>query len=59
MAIIYVVLDFILLFLNRAYRLKIVKLFLICSLIWGYALITGLPPSVVRSAIMISVFHYR
>ena len=55
-AIIYVVLDFILLFLNRAYRLKIIKLFLICSLIWGYALITGLSPSVVRSAIMISVF---
>ena len=55
-AIIYVVLDFIFLFLNRNRRLKITKLFVICSLIWGYALITGLSPSVVRSAIMISVF---
>lgn len=55
-AIIYVVLDFILLFLNRNRKLKIAKLLIICSLIWGYALITGLSPSVVRSAIMISVF---
>jgi competence protein ComEC len=55
-AIIYVVLDFLLLFLNRKRGLKIVKLMLICSLIWAYALITGLSPSVVRSAIMITVF---
>ena len=55
-AIIYLVLDFIFLFLNRNRRLKITKLVLICGLIWGYALITGLSPSVVRSAIMISVF---
>jgi len=55
-AIIYVVLDFILVFLSRNRSLKIIKLLLICILIWGYALITGLSPSVVRSAIMISVF---
>lgn len=55
-AIIYVVLDFIFLFLNRNRQLKIAKLLIICSLIWGYALITGLSSSVVRSAIMISVF---
>jgi competence protein ComEC len=54
-AIIYVVLDFLLLFLNRKPALKIMKLILICSLIWGYALLTGLSPSVVRSAIMISI----
>ncbi|WP_344853866.1 ComEC/Rec2 family competence protein [Pedobacter jeongneungensis] len=54
-AIIYVVLDFMLMFLNRNRSLKIVKLILICTLIWGYALLTGLSPSVVRSAIMISI----
>ncbi|SDF70869.1 competence protein ComEC [Pedobacter terrae] len=54
-AIIYVVLDFMLFFLNKNRTLKIVKLLLICTLIWGYALLTGLSPSVVRSAIMISI----
>ncbi|WP_316843647.1 ComEC/Rec2 family competence protein [Pedobacter psychrodurus] len=54
-AIIYVVLDFLLLFMNKKPGLKIMKLILICALIWGYALITGLSPSVVRSAIMISI----
>jgi competence protein ComEC len=54
-AIIYVVLDFILIFMNKKPGLKIIKLLLICALIWGYALLTGLSPSVVRSAIMISI----
>ncbi|WP_293307091.1 ComEC/Rec2 family competence protein [Pedobacter sp. UBA5917] len=54
-AIIYVVLDFLLAFMNRKRGLKILKLVLICTLIWGYALLTGLSPSVVRSAIMISI----
>lgn len=54
-AIIYVVLDFMLMFLNRKRSLKIIKLILICTLIWAYALLTGLSPSVVRSAIMISI----
>jgi len=55
-AIIYLVLDFALMFLNRHRALKIIKLILICGLIWGYALITGLSSSVVRSAIMITIF---
>lgn len=54
-AIIYVVLDFIFFFLNKNRALRIVKLLLLCTLIWGYALLTGLSPSVVRSAIMISI----
>jgi competence protein ComEC len=54
-AVIYVVLDFMFFFLNKNRALKIVKLLLICTLIWGYALLTGLSPSVVRSAIMISI----
>ncbi|MGM9475858.1 ComEC/Rec2 family competence protein [Pedobacter sp. GSP4] len=55
-AIVYVVLDFLFIFLNRRLRLKVIKLVLICTLVWGYALITGLSPSVVRAVIMISVF---
>lgn len=54
-AIIYVVLDFMFFFLNKNRALRMVKLLLICTLIWGYALLTGLSPSVVRSAIMISI----
>ncbi|TCD24747.1 ComEC family competence protein [Pedobacter psychrodurus] len=53
--IIYVVLDFLFFFLNKNRALRIVKLLLICTLIWGYALLTGLSPSVVRSAIMITI----
>jgi len=55
-AIIFFVLDFMLLFLDRRKGTKILKFILICSLIWAYALITGLSPSVVRSAIMITIF---
>jgi len=54
-AIIYVILDFMFFFLNNNRTLRIVKLMFICTLIWGYALMTGLSPSVVRSAIMISI----
>lgn len=54
-AIIYVVLDFLFFFLNKNRALKMLKLLLICTLIWGYALLTGLSPSVVRAAIMITV----
>jgi competence protein ComEC len=54
-AIIYVVLDFLFFFLTKNRALRIMKLLLICTLIWGYALLTGLSPSVVRSAIMISI----
>ncbi|MBC6110376.1 ComEC/Rec2 family competence protein [Pedobacter fastidiosus] len=55
-AIIFLVLDFFLIFLNKKRILKIFKFFLICGLIWIYALITGLSPSVARSAIMITIF---
>ncbi|NII82943.1 ComEC/Rec2 family competence protein [Pedobacter sp. SG908] len=54
-AIIYIVLDFMFFFLNKNRALRIIKLLIVCTLIWGYALLTGLSPSVVRSAIMISI----
>ncbi|WP_131537157.1 ComEC/Rec2 family competence protein [Pedobacter nototheniae] len=55
-AIIYIVLEFLLGYLDRKKTLKSIKFILICTLIWAYALITGLSPSVVRSAIMITIF---
>lgn len=55
-AIIFFALDFLLVFLNKGKGLKTLKFFIICTLIWTYALITGLSPSVVRAAIMITIF---
>lgn len=55
-AIIFFVLDFCLAFLNKKRILRIFKFILICGLIWSYSLITGLSPSVVRAAIMITIF---
>jgi len=55
-AIIFFVLDFCLAFLDKKRSLKILKFILICCLICGYSLITGLSPSVVRATIMITIF---
>jgi len=55
-AIIFFVLDLLLLFMDRNKMLSILKIIIICCLLWTYALITGLSPSVVRSAIMITIF---
>lgn len=55
-AIIAIFLEFLLQFLNRKRILKICKVVLIISMVWFYALVAGLQPSVERSAIMISFF---
>jgi len=57
-AIIFFMLDFLLVFLNKKRFLRVLKFIIICSLIWTYALITGLSPSVLRSAIMITIFIF-
>ncbi len=54
--IIYVVLDWMLSFMNRKRMLRIVKVLIICVLIWFYSLLTGFSPSVLRSAIMLTVY---
>lgn len=56
--IIYLFLNWILFFLDRNRLLKILKISLICSLIWYYALLTGLTASVLRSAVMLSVYIF-
>ncbi|POY36013.1 hypothetical protein C3K47_12480 [Solitalea longa] len=53
--IIYLVINTLLLFLNRFKRGKLIKTVLVLILIWLYALITGMSPAVCRSAFMISV----
>lgn len=53
-AIVAFLLNFLLGFMNRKKKLMIAKTLLIISLVWFYALITGLAPSITRAAIMIS-----
>ena len=52
LGIIYMILS--LLVVNR--RLRFVSQILIVTAIWGFALLVGLPSSVIRSAVMISVY---
>lgn len=54
--IIFFLLNAMFSFLDRNKILKIFKILLICSLIWYYALLTGFSSSVLRSAIMITIF---
>lgn len=54
--IIYMFLNWLLFFLDGKRLLKLLKIGLICSLIWYYALLTGLSPSVLRSAVMLSIY---
>ena len=54
--IIYIFLNWALSFLDKNKLLKIIKVLLICSLIWYYSLLTGFSPSVLRSAVMLTVY---
>lgn len=54
--IIYVVLTWLLSFLDRWKVAKLLRTLLIIGLIWFYALVTGFSPSVLRSAIMLTCF---
>jgi competence protein ComEC len=54
--IIFVFLNWALFALDRSKTLKIIKLLLICTLIWCYALFTGFSPSVLRSAVMLTIY---
>ncbi len=54
-AIIYLVLNFMFSFLNRNRFQKIFRALLILFLIWCYAIITGLSPSVLRASVMFTI----
>jgi len=52
--VIYMILNFFLQFLDKHKKTKLIKFFALIFLIWLYAAITGLSPSVLRSAMMFS-----
>ena len=54
--IIYIFLNWTLFLLERNKILKTVKVLLICLLIWYYSLLTGFSPSVLRAAMMLTVY---
>ena len=55
--IIFIIVSRLLFFLEKIHRWgKILKFVLVILVIWGYAFITGLPPSVFRAATMFSIF---
>jgi competence protein ComEC len=54
--IIYLMISFLLGFIRRGTRYYWIKPCLIIILLWIYAFITGLPPSVVRASAMLSIF---
>lgn len=53
--IIYLLASFLLSFLGRGKRMARVRKLVLLFLIWFYALLTGLSPSIMRSALMISL----
>jgi competence protein ComEC len=54
-AIIYVMLTFVLGFLNRYKYGKLIRSFIIIALVWYYSLLSGFSPAVCRAALMISM----
>lgn len=54
--IIYVMIAFLFGFIRRSAKYYWIKPLLIILLLWVYAFITGLPPSVVRASAMLSIF---
>lgn len=54
--IIYLLISFLLGFIRKGTRYYWLKPLLIIVLLWGYAFVTGLPVSVVRASLMLTVF---
>ncbi len=52
--IVFVVLNYLLFFMSKKKRLIIFKTIIIVLFLWGYALLTGLSPAVLRAAAMFS-----
>jgi competence protein ComEC len=52
--VVYVVMAFLLSFLNKNQRQKVLKTIFITLFLWGYAFITGLSPAVIRATLMFS-----
>lgn len=54
--IIYLMINFILCFIRKGSKYYFIKPLLTIILLWAYAFITGLPPSVIRASAMLTVF---
>jgi competence protein ComEC len=52
--IIYVVMVFLLGFMNKTQQLKVIKALFIILFLWGYAFLTGMSAAVIRSTLMFS-----
>jgi competence protein ComEC len=57
--IIFFIFNFLFSPLNRSKRTRWLKVVLLLLAIWSYAFITGLSPSVLRAAVMFSLFSWR
>lgn len=57
LGIIYMIIAFLLGFLNKKQSTRLIKMFLVLIFIWAYAIVTGFGPSVLRSAIMFSIMN--
>lgn len=53
--IIYVLFNYLLSFLNKNIYRKIIKALILISVLWFYAIISGLSPSVIRASVMFSI----
>ncbi len=53
--IIYLFLDFLLGFIGKKRKFRIIKMLILIIFIWFYAVLTGMSPSVIRSAAMLSL----
>ena len=54
--IVYLVFNFLLAFLNKKKKQRLVKTVLLLIIVWFYAFLTGLSPSILRATVMISFF---
>ena len=55
-SILFGMLYFLLSFIGNSLKGKIIKQLILFPLIWAFALLTGFPPSVVRAALMLSIW---
>jgi competence protein ComEC len=54
--IVYLVMNFLLGFLRRTKKQKMIKMAVLLIIVWFYAFLTGLSPSVLRATVMVSFF---
>jgi competence protein ComEC len=57
--IVFALMEFFLVFLNRRKSWRVLRLIIILLSIWAYAFITGLSPSVQRASVMFSFLAFR